>query len=97
MNLQSVMAQAQKMQRDIQNKKEEINKMTFVGESELVNVTMNGKKEVIKVEIKEDIDPSDKEVLEDMILLATNKAINLIDKETEKQLGQYSAALNGLM
>ncbi|MBO4245680.1 MAG: YbaB/EbfC family nucleoid-associated protein [Bacilli bacterium] len=97
MNMQSIMAQAQKMQRDITNKKEEINKMTFVGESELVNVTMNGKKEVLKVEIKGEIDNSDKEMLEDMILLATNKAISLIDKEVEKQLGQYSSALNGLM
>ena len=85
------------MQRDITNKKEEINKMTFVGESELVNVSMNGKKEVFKVEIKGEIDNSDKEMLEDMILLATNKAISLIDKEVEKQLGQYSSALNGLM
>ena len=97
MNMQSIMAQAQKMQRDITSKKEAINKMTFVGESELVNVTMNGKKEVLKVEIKGEIDSSDKEMLEDMILLATNKAISLIDKEVEKQLGQYSSALNGLM
>ena len=97
MNMQSIMAQAQKMQRDITNKKEEINKMLFVGESELVNVTVNGKKEVTKVEIKNDIDASDKEMLEDMILLATNKATSLVDKETEKQLGQYSSALNGLL
>lgn len=97
MNMQSIMAQAQKMQRDITNKKEEINKMLFVGESELVNVTVNGKKEVTKVEIKADIDSSDKEMLEDMVLLATNKAIALVDKETEKQLGQYSSALNGLL
>ena len=97
MNMQSIMAQAQKMQRDITAKKEAINKMLFVGESELVNITMNGKKEITKVEIKGEIDPSDKEMLEDMILLATNKAINLVDKEVEKQLGQYSSALNGLM
>ena len=75
MNMQAIMAQAQKMQRDIQKKKEEINQMSFVGESELVNITMNGKKEITKVEIKGEIDSSDKEMLEDMILLATNKAI----------------------
>jgi len=97
MNMQSIMAQAQKMQRNITAKKEAINKMLFVGESELVNITMNGKKEITKVEIKGEIDASDKEMLEDMILLATNKAINLVDKEVEKQLGQYSSALNGLM
>ncbi len=97
MNMQSIMAQAQKMQREITSKKEAINKMLFVGESELVNVTVNGKKEVTKVEIKNEIDASDKEMLEDMILLATNKAISLVDKEVEKQLGQYSSALNGLM
>ena len=46
MNMNNLMAQAQKMQKDIQKKQDEINSMTFVGESEWVEVTFNGKKEL---------------------------------------------------
>lgn len=98
MNMQSIMAQAQRMQKEITEKKAEIDKMNFVGKSELVNVTVNGKKEVVKVELKIDsIDNEDKEMLEDMILLATNKAIEAVNKEVDAKLGKYSSALNGLM
>ena len=43
MNMQNLMAQAQRMQRDIMKKKEEVEKKIFVGSSELVTVTVNGK------------------------------------------------------
>ena len=69
MNMQALMAQAQKMQRDITKKKEEIDNMEFEGNSELVNITMSGKKEVLQVNIKCEgtLDSDDVEALEDMI------------------------------
>lgn len=97
MNMQALMQQAQKMQRDITSKKEEINKMEFEGTSELVSVTVNGKKELVKVVINDEISSDDKEVLEDMILIATNKAMEKVDKEIEAKLGKYSSALNGMI
>lgn len=97
MNMQALMQQAQKMQRDITEKKEEINKMEFEGTSELVTVTVNGKKEIVKVIISDEISSDDKEVLEDMILIATNKAMEKVDKEIEAKLGKYSSALNGMI
>ena len=98
MNMQNLMAQAQKMQRDITKKKEEIDKMEFVGNSELVIVTVNGKKEIISVKINNNFELSndDLEVLEDMIKIATNDAFKKVDEETEKQLGSYGGALGGL-
>ena len=51
MNMQSLMAQAQKMQRDLTKKKEEIDNTIFIGESEWVTVEMNGKKELKNVNI----------------------------------------------
>ncbi len=98
MNMQSIMAQAQKMQRDITNKKEEINKTIFEGTSELVNIKINGKKEIVNVEILTDkIDNDEIEILQDMILLAFNSAAKKVDEETNKQLGQYGSSLNGLI
>ena len=99
MNMQALMAQAQKMQRDITKKKEEIDNMEFDGNSELVDVKMSGSKEILSVKIKCDgnLDSDDVEALEDMIKIAVNDAINKINKETEKQLGSYNASgLGGL-
>lgn len=99
MNMQALMAQAQKMQRDITKKKEEIDNMEFNGNSEMVDVIMSGKKEIISVKIKttDSLDKDDVEALEDMIKIAVNDAINKINNETEKQLGSYNTgALGGL-
>lgn len=98
MNIQNIMAQAQKMQKEITKKQEEIYAMTFVGKSEWVDVSMNGKKMVMKIEIKYDGDINgEKEMLADMISIAINDAHKQIDKEIEQKLGVYSKQLGGLM
>ncbi len=98
MNMQNLMAQAQKMQRDITKKQEEINAMEFEGKSELVQVVVNGKKEIISVKISKDasLDNEDIDILEDMIKIAMNDALSKVDSETEKQLGSYGGSLGGL-
>lgn len=97
MNMQNLMAQAQKMQRDITKKKEEIDKTEFSGKSEWVELTFNGKKELISLKIiPTKIDEEDKEMLEDMLNIAIKDAFNKIDKETEDKLGSYGQSLNGL-
>ena len=98
MNMQSIMAQAQKMQRDIQKKKDEINAQLFPGKYEFVEVTLNGKKEMVKCQIqKESLDAEDIEMLEDFIVLATKDALEKVDKEFQSKMGQYAGMLDGLM
>lgn len=98
MNMQSIMAQAQKMQREITKKQEAIYASVFEGNSEWVKVTLSGKKEVKKIEITYQGDINDdREMLSDMITIAFNDAINKIEKEIESQLGAYSKQLGGLM
>lgn len=96
MNMQALMQQAQKMQRDITKKKDELNKKTFVGSSELVEVVFTGDKKLVSTKIKSDIDSDDKEIIEDMFVIAVNDAMSQIDKETENVLGVYGSQLNGL-
>ena len=98
MNMQNLMAQAQRMQKEITQKQEEIYKMSFVGKSEWVNITINGKKEVEKVDIiySGNID-DDREMLADMITIALNDAQKQVEKEIEAKLGMYSKQLGGLM
>ena len=98
MNMQAIMKQAQAMQRDMLKAKEEIDAMEFTGESSLVKVTVKGTKEVAKVEINKDSDltTDELEILEDMILVATNQALKQVDEITDKKLGKYTNSLPGL-
>ena len=98
MNIQNLMAQAQKMQKEITKKKEEIDNSIFTGTSEWVNVEMNGKKEIerVKITFEGTFEQDDKEMLEDMIKIAVNDAIGKIDKEVESKMGAYGSSFNGL-
>lgn len=98
MNMQSIMAQAQRMQRDLQKKKDEIGAQLFPGKYEFVEVTLNGKKEMVKCKInKESLEKEDIEMLEDFIIMATKDAIGKVEKEYENKLGQYAGMLDNLM
>lgn len=91
MNIQAMMKQAQAMQKDMMKIKNEVDNTEFVGESSLVKVTVNGKKEVLKVEINSDdsIDKDDVEMLEDMIMIAINEANKKVDTALEKKMGKF--------
>ena len=98
MNLQALMKQAQSMQKNIMDSKKKIDEMIFTGKSELVEVKMNEKKEVLSVEIKSDeLEKDDLEILEDMIKIATNDALKQIEKEVNNKLGSQAGALGGLL
>ncbi len=98
MNLQSMMAQAQKMQRDITKKKAEIDSTEFSGKSEWVNVVFTGDKKLKSLKIVKEgtVDEDDKEILEDMLNIAITDAFTKIDKEVEDKLGSYGQGLSGL-
>ena len=91
MNIQVMMKQAQKLQKDMMNVKDEIDSTEFTGESSLVKVTVKGTKEVVKVEIDKSnsLDSDDIEMLEDMILVAINEANKKVDEMTEKKMGKF--------
>ena len=98
MNLNNLMQQAQKMQKDITKKQEEINNMEFVGTSEWVEATLYGNKSVksIIIKNKNKMDEDDLECLEDMIKIAITDAHKKIDAEIEKKMGAYSKMAGGL-
>lgn len=97
MNMQRIVAQAQRMQKEITKKQEEIAKSTFIGESEWITVTMTGDKKINRIDIKYTGDLNeDKDMLSDMMTIALNDAYAKIDKEIENKLGAYSKQLGGL-
>ena len=97
MNMQAMLKLAQKLQKDMLETQEKINETIFTGKSSIVTVKMNGKKELVEVKIDlEEVEPDDVELLQDMIMVAVNDAINQINKETESKMGKYTQGMPGL-
>lgn len=97
MNIQALMKQAQKMQKDMMAAKKEIDDTVFTGKSSFVTVELKGNKEVSKITIdKDSIENDEIEVLEDMLLIALNDAMKQIDKETEEKMRKYTKGMPGL-
>ena len=97
MNMQAIMKQAQKMQKDMMTAKEEIDNMEFESKNSFVTVKGNGKKEIISVKIDaESLEKEDIEMLEDIILVAVNDINKQVDKITEQKMGKFTQGMPGL-
>ena len=95
-NMSQVMAQAQRMQRQIEQTQAEIQEMRFTGTAggELVKVVVTGKHQIESVEIAKDVvDPDDIEGLQDLIIAAANQALEQIDKTNQERIGAITGNL----
>ncbi|MBC5638375.1 MULTISPECIES: YbaB/EbfC family nucleoid-associated protein [Ornithinibacillus] len=96
-NMGNMMKQMQKMQKKMMQAQEELFEMEFEASAGggMVTVKANGKKEIIDVQIKEEVvDPDDIEMLQDLILAATNDVIKQVDDKTNETMGQFTKGLN---
>jgi len=85
MNMQQMLMQAQKLQRELQKAQDELKQKEFtVSKGGMVTVVVKGDHKVLSINVDEDaIDPANKEMLEETIALAINEAIETIEKESE--------------
>ncbi|MBM7606752.1 DNA-binding YbaB/EbfC family protein [Metabacillus crassostreae] len=96
-NMQKMMKQMQKMQKDMAKAQEELVEKTVEGSAGggMVSVVVNGQKELIEVNIKEEVvDPEDIEMLQDLVLAATNDALKKMDDLTNETMGQFTKGMN---
>ena len=97
MNIQAMMKQAQKLQKDMMNAKKQIDEMTFTSKKEFVEIVVSGDREVKSVKInKENLDGEDIEMLEDLILVCVNDAMDQIEAVTEQNMGKFTHGMPGL-
>ncbi len=97
MNIQAMMKQAQNLQKNMMKEKEIIDNTLFEETTSFVTVIVSGDKKVKEIKInKETLDKDDIEMLQDMIVVAINKAMDNIDKTTEEKLGKYTKGMPGL-
>lgn len=97
-NMNNLMKQAQRMQRQMEEQKKALEEKEFTASAGggAVEVTVSGKREVLKVSLKEEaVDPDDVEMLEDMIMAAVNEALRKVDEESAAGLGSLAGGLGG--
>lgn len=96
MNMQALMQQAQKMQKEMQKKQAELEAQTFdvTSAGGAIKIKIKGSRQIESIEIDKDaIDPEENEMLEDMIKVAINEAISVVDQAFD----QLNASLtNGM-
>ena len=96
MNMQNMMRQAQKLQKQMEQSQAELAATEFVGTSaqNLVTATLTGYKKVTKINFNPAVvDPEDIETLSDMTVQAVNAALEQIDEATNKKLGAFAGKL----
>ena len=99
-NMANLMKQAQKMQRQMEEQAKELEtkQNTATAGGGAVEVTMNGKREVLSVKLEEEVvDPEDIEMLQDLIVAATNEALRKVDEESNSAMSKLTGGLGGGM
>ena len=97
MNQAAMMKQAQKLQQEMIRMQQEQEAKTFTANAGggMVSATVNGKHELLGLEINpEAVDPDDVEMLQDMILAAVNEAMRTADAEAANNMSRLTGGLN---
>ncbi len=96
-NMQGMMKQMQKMQKKMAEAQEELGEKRLEGAAGggMVKVIVSGDKQVVDVIIDPSVvDPEDIEMLQDLIVIATNDAMAKAEELTNSTMGQFTKGLN---
>ena len=98
-NMNNLMKKAQRMQRQMEETTKELESKEFTASAGggAVEVTVSGKKEVLSVKLSEEVvDPDDIEMLQDLIVAATNEALRKMEEESQSQMSKITGGLGGM-
>ena len=97
MNQAAMMKQAQKLQQEMIRMQQEQESKTYTSTAGggMVSATVNGKHELVNLEIKpEAVDPDDVDMLQDMIIAAVNEAMRTADSEAANNMSRLTGGMN---
>tara|TARA_B100001123_G_C15144743_1_gene961080 strand:+ start:248 stop:568 length:321 start_codon:yes stop_codon:yes gene_type:complete len=94
-NMKKLMKQAQEMQNQMMEAQKELESMKIEGSSGggAVKAVLNGKKEIVSLNINADLLNDDKEMLEDLIVACINQAQSEVDKISKDKMGSISGGM----
>ena len=98
-NMNNLMKQAQKMQRQMEESQKALEEKEYTAAAGggAVEVTVSGKKEIVKIRLAEEVvDPDDIEMLEDLVMAATNEALRKMEEESAAMMSKLTGGMGGL-
>ncbi len=96
-NMNNMMKQAQKMQQEMLKMQQELEEKVIEASAGggAVNVKVSGKKQIVEINLSPDVvDPDDIEMLQDLIMVAVNDALNKIDEEAAGKMGKLTGGMS---
>ena len=99
-NMNNLMKQAQKMQKQMEETTKQLEETEYEATAGggVVKAVVSGKKEVLSVSLDEEVvDPDDIEMLEDLIVAATNEALRKMEEDSQSKMGKITGGLGGGM
>ncbi len=97
MDMNALMRQAQSMQKQMAKKQKEVEEKEFIVSSNggAIQITIKGDKKVLKIEIDEDlIDVENKEMLQEMLMIAINEAIKKVEDAMAQAMNGATGGMN---
>ena len=97
-NMNNLMKQAQKMQRQMEENQKALEEKEYTAAAGggAVEITVSGKKEIVKVKLAEEVvDPDDIEMLEDLIMAAANQALRQMEEDSAAMMSKLTGGLDG--
>ena len=97
-NMNNLMKQAQKMQKQMEEQQKELETKEFTASAGggAVEVTVNGKYEVTKVSLDEEVvDPEDVEMLVDLVMVAVNSALRQVEEASKASMSRLTGGMGG--
>ena len=97
-NMNNLMKQAQKMQKQMEESQKALQEKEYTASAGggAVEITVSGKKEIVKVKLAEEaVDPDDVEMLEDMIMAAANEALRKMEEDTAAVMSKLTGGRGG--
>ena len=95
-NMNNLMKQAQKMQRQMEESQRELEATEFTAKAGggAVEVTVTGKKQVTNIVLSQDVvDPDDVEMLQDLVMAATNEALRMAEAASQEAMGRMTGGM----
>ena len=97
-NMNNLMKQAQKMQKQMEEAQKQLQETEYTGTAGggVVKVVVSGEKVVKSVNLAEEVvDPDDIEMLEDLIVAATNEALRAMEEDAQNKMGRLTGGFGG--
>ena len=94
-NMSKMLKQAQQVQKQMENVQNELEDLKITGESGggLVNATVNGKMEILNLNLKDEILKEEKDLIEDLIISAVNNALTKAQDESQTRMNSATGGM----